>query len=83
MNDGPDLGEAVDYILAERPGLAEDDVWAVLVELGDPPAPGTDDLALQLIAQTRPDVDSRDARAILGEWRAYAALAIEPDWDEE
>ncbi len=84
MSDGePDLGEAVDYILAERPKLAEDDVWAVLVELQQPPDPGTDDLALQLLMQTRPGVDARIAKVILREWRAYVSLATEPDWDDE
>ena len=84
MSDNePDLGEAVEYILAERPNLHEDDVWAVLVELQDPPAPGTDELALQLLMQTRPGVDARDAKMILNEWRAYVSLATEPDWDED
>lgn len=79
----PDWGEAVDYILAERPNLDEDDVWAVIVELVDPPPAGSDDLALQLLGQTRPSVSARDARVILGEWRAYVSLAAEPDWDED
>lgn len=83
MSDGPDIGEAVEYILAEQPDLDEDDVWAVLVELQDPPPPGSDAIAVDLLMQTRPQVDARDARAILTEWRAYAALANEPDWDEE
>lgn len=82
MSDGPDLGEAVDYILSERPGLAEDDVWAVLVELQDPPQPGGDDLAVALIGQTRLDIRGRDVKVILREWRAYVSLANEEDWDE-
>ncbi len=83
MSDGPDIGEAVDYILSEQPDLAEDDVWAVLVELQDPPPAASDALALDLLMQTRPDVDGRSARTILREWRAYVALAHEPDWEEE
>lgn len=83
MTDGPDIGEAVDYILGERPYLHENEVWAVLVELQNPPAPGADELALQLLAQTHPDVERRTARTILTEWRAYASLATEPDWDED
>lgn len=82
MSGDPDLGEAADYILAERPGLGEDTVWAVLNELGDPPAPGQEPLALQLLAGARPDVRPRDARRVLSEWQAYARLAGERDWDD-
>ena len=82
-DDDLDLGEAADYILSERPGLAEDAVWAVLIELGDPPAPGQESLALQLLAAARPDVRAKDARRILREWQAYARLAGEDDWDWE
>lgn len=81
MGDDLDLGEAVDYIRAEAPRIAEDDVWAVLTELGSPPAPGTDALALDLLARERPGVSRRDAKRVLREWRAYASLADEPDWD--
>jgi len=81
-DDELDLGEAADYILAERPRLHPDDVWAVLVELGAPPAPGADALALALLASARPEVSPRDARAILKEWRAYADLAGQDDWDD-
>ena len=77
-----DLGEAADYILSERPRLDEDVVWAVLNELGEPPAPGTDDMALELLARARPEVRRRDARRVIAEWRAYAKLAGEPDWDD-
>ena len=84
MSDNdPDIGEAVEYILAERPKLLEDDIWAVLMELGAPPAQGTDGLALQLLAQTRPHIKGRTVKVILREWRAYVSLAIEPDWDDE
>lgn len=81
MSDDPDLGEAADYILAERPRLGEEVVWAVLNELGEPPAPGADDLALELLGRSRPEVRRRDARRVIAEWRAYARLAGEPDWD--
>ena len=77
-----DLGEAADYILSERPGLDEDHVWAVLNELGHPPAKDQQKLALQLVAQTHPEVRSKDAKRILDEWRAYARLAEESDWDD-
>jgi hypothetical protein len=83
MTDEPDLAEAVDYILAERPRLSEDDVWAVLVELRDPPARSADGLALELLARARPEVSKRDAKLILREWREYAALAAERDWSDE
>jgi hypothetical protein len=77
-----DLGEAADYILSERPGLDEDHVWAVLNELGHPPAKDQETLALQLLAGARPEVRARDAKRILEEWRAYARLAEESDWDD-
>jgi hypothetical protein len=79
MSGDLDLGEAADYILSERPGLDEDVVWTVLNELGDPPAAGADDLALELLARARPEVSRRDARRVIAEWRAYARLAGEPD----
>lgn len=82
MSDDLDLGEAADYILSERPALGEDVVWAVLTELGAPPAPGQEGLALQLIAAARPDVRARDAKRVIREWRAYADLAGEADWDD-
>jgi len=81
---GPlDIGEAVEYILAERPGLDEQDVWAVLTELGEPPHRDADDLALEIVRRARPGVRPRDAKAILREWRAYASLAEEDDFDDE
>lgn len=83
MSDEPDIGEAVDYILSERPKLHEDDIWGVLVELRDPPQPGGDALAVELLKQTRPGIRKRDVKVILREWRAYASLAVEPDWDDE
>jgi hypothetical protein len=81
MSDGPDLGEAADYILGERPQLSEEAVWAVLRELGAPPARDNEALALDLLARVRPELHRRDARRIIAEWRAYAALADEEDWD--
>ena len=82
MSDELDLGEAADYILSERPGLGEETVWAVLNELGAPPARGQDKLALQLLASARPDVRAGDAKRVIREWRAYADLAGETDWDD-
>jgi hypothetical protein len=81
--DDPDIGEAVEYILAERPHLDEDDVWAVLSVIREPPAPGADRLALQVATGARPGLRRRDAKRILKEWRAYASLVAERDWDEE
>jgi hypothetical protein len=83
MDEDLDLAEAAAYILGERPGLDEDQVWAVLTELGHPPAATSNDLALHLIATECPEITRRTAQTILGEWRAYAALAIEADWDED
>jgi hypothetical protein len=83
MDDGPDLGEAADYILAERPKLDEQDVWSVLNELGNPPPGGTDGVALNLLAGTQPQVKRRHAKQILREWRAYAGLADAEDWELE
>jgi hypothetical protein len=83
MSDELDLGEAATYILGERPDLDEAHVWAVLTEIVAPPAAGADELAGDLIAQTHPEVSRGDVRAILGEWRTYAALAGERDWDDD
>jgi hypothetical protein len=82
-DDEPDLGEAADYILAERPKLAEDDVWAVLRELREPPPAGSDGLALQLLKSTSPHVRPRHAKVILREWRAYLSLVRERDWEDD
>lgn len=83
MTDEPDIGEAVEYILAERRTLTEEDVWTVLMELGgNPPAPGSEGLALDLIQQTRPGIRPRDVKLIIREWQAYASLAAEPDWED-
>ena len=82
MNDELDLGEAADFILSERPGLSEDDVWAVLNELGSPPAKDQRKIALQLIASAAPQVRPKDAKRILDEWAAYAEIAQGPDWED-
>ena len=109
-----DLGEAVDYILSERPRLREDAVWAVLSEpaaagLVVPlpvtyftvtlrplaaesltvktalrtPASGSEGLALEVLADARPDVRAKDARRIIREWQAYARLERERDWEDD
>lgn len=82
MDDDLDLGEAADYILGERPGLDEGAVWALLQELGAPPAAGAEPLALALLEGTHPEVRPKDARVIIREWRAYADLASQDDWDD-
>lgn len=81
VSDELDLGEAADYILGERPGLGEETVWAVLNELQSPPQQPTEALALDLMASTHPEIPRRDAKLVLREWRAYAELAREDDWD--
>lgn len=78
-----DLGDAAQYILGERPGLADDDVWAVLNELGAPPARGGEGLALDLLKVVRPGLKPRTVKTILREWRAYANLAVQDDWEDE
>jgi hypothetical protein len=55
----------------------------VLTELGSPPARSAEGLALDLVASSRPEVSRRDAKLIIREWRAYAALAQERDWEDE
>ena len=82
-DDELDIGEAVDYVVSERPNLAERDVWAVLTELGAPPARSAEGLALDLVASARPEVSRRDAKLIIREWRAYASLARERDWEDD
>lgn len=83
MSDGLDLGEAADFILAERPGLDEDVVWAVLNELGAPPERDQDAIALELVARALPEIRRKDAKRVIAEWRAYAELEEGPDWDDE
>jgi hypothetical protein len=82
-DDELDLGEAADYVLSERPRLREEAVWAVLSELGEPPAPGAEGLALDVLASARPDVRAKDARRIIREWQAYARLVREHDWEDD
>ena len=81
--EDPDLAEAAEYILAERRRLDEDLVWGVLNTLGQPPAPGTDDLAVTLVRREHPAFRRRHVRVVLKEWRAYAGLAAERDWEDE
>ncbi len=83
MTDEADIGEAVDYILAERPKLDEASIWTVLMELQEPPQPQSDRIALNLITQLHPAIRRGDAKLILREWRAYASLATTGDWDDE
>lgn len=80
-DDDLDLGEAAAFILGERPSLAEDHVWTVLTELQDPPVRTADGMAVDLITRLHPEVAARDIRVILDEWREYARLATEADWD--
>lgn len=82
MDDDLDLGEAADFILGERPGLREDDVWAVLDELGTPPVRNADGMAVDLVTRLHPEVRARDVKVILAEWREYARLATEDDWED-
>lgn len=79
-DDRLDLGEAADFILGERPRLAEDHVWTVLKELGDPPVRTADGMAVDLITRLHPSIRAKDVKVILGEWREYARIAQEEDW---
>ena len=54
----------------------------MLNELGAPPEKDQDAIALQLIAQARPDVRTKEVKRVIAEWRAYADLEQEPDWDD-
>lgn len=83
MGEEPDLGEAADFIRAERPRLADHDVWTVLNELGVPPPRGADGMAIDLVVRLHPDVRARDVKVILNEWREYACLAAESDWGDD
>ena len=80
-DDELDLGEAAAFILGERPGLQEDDVWTVLKEIGDPPVKSADGMAVDLITRLHPDIRPKDVKVILNEWREYARIAVEEDWD--
>ncbi len=83
MSDDLDIGEAAAYIVGERPMLDEDHVWAVLNEIGRPPPEGSDGLAEQLIAGTHPQISGKDVGLILAEWRSYANIAGQRDWDDD
>lgn len=82
MNEELDWGDAAEYIVGQRPTIDPEHVWAVIRELRDPPAKSQEDLARQLMSSTRPDIRKKDVKHILAEWRAYARLAGERDWDE-
>ena len=82
MSEELDWGDAAEYIVGQRPKLDPEHVWAVLKELGDPPAREQEALARDLMGSTRPDIRAKDVKHILSEWRAYARLAGERDWDE-
>jgi len=80
-DDALDLGEAAAFILGARPALHEDDVWTVLKEIGDPPVRTADGMAVDLITRLHPDLRAKDVKVILSEWREYARIAVEEDWD--
>ncbi len=80
-DDELDLGDAAAFILGERPSIGENAVWTVLNELQDPPVRNADGMAVDLITRLHPDVRPKDIRVILDEWREYARLATEADWD--
>ncbi len=82
MSDELDWGDAAEYIAGQRPGIDEEHIWAVLKELREPPAREQEGLARDLMGSTRPDIKAKDVKQILSEWRAYARLAGERDWDE-
>ncbi len=81
MDDELDLGDAAAFILGARPGLGEDDVWTVLKEIGDPPVRNADGMAVDLITRLHPNIRAKDIKAILNEWREYARIAVEHDWE--
>jgi len=81
MDDELDLGDAAAFILGARPDLDEDDVWTVLKEIGDPPVRNADGMAVDLITRLHPDIRGKDIKAILNEWREYARIAVEHDWE--
>ena len=83
LTDDLDPGEAINYILAQRPTLAEEAVWAVVGEMDRPPGKDADPLAVELIAQTHPEIAAADVRTILKEWRSFAELSDERDWDDD
>ena len=80
-DDELDLGEAAAFILGARPALDEDDVWTVLKEIGDPPVRSADGMAVDLITRLHPGIRGKDVKVILGEWREYARIATEADWE--
>lgn len=83
MSDELDQGEAVAFILGSQPRLTEDDVWTVVNEIGAPPAEASEPLALELMRQTHPGLSPRVVQSVLTEWRAYADLAGQRDWNDD
>ncbi|MSO43781.1 MAG: hypothetical protein EXQ74_00480 [Thermoleophilia bacterium] len=81
MDDDLDLGDAAAFILGERPGLDEHTVWMVLNEIRNPPVRSADGMATDLITRLHPQVRAKDVKAVLADWREYARLAVEEDWD--
>lgn len=83
MSDQYDQGEAVAFIIGERPRLSEEEIWKIVKEIGSPPHAGGEPLAVELIRQTHPEIKIRVAEQVIGEWRAYAELATQRDWDDD
>ena len=83
MSGELDRGEAVAFIMGSQPRLDEDDVWTVVNEIGAPPHDGGEPLALELMRQTHPGLSPRTVEAVLREWRAYADLAGQRDWNDD
>ena len=53
------------------------------MELDRPPDKDGEPLALQLIEMTHPEISAADVKQILSEWREFAKLADERDWDDD
>ncbi|MEW6582401.1 MAG: hypothetical protein AB1416_06540 [Actinomycetota bacterium] len=69
--------------MSERPRLHEDEVWAVLLTLEEPPHRGGDALALALVRARHPAIKARTVKLILKEWREYAELEEAGDWEDD
>lgn len=83
MSDALDPAAAMDFIKAHQPRLDEDHIFAVVSEMDRPPDREGEPLALQLLSITNPEISDGDVKKILAEWRAFAALADERDWDDD
>lgn len=81
--DDLDPGEAIDFIKAHRPDLDGEHVWSVVFELDRPPPKDGEPIAVQLIGMTHPEISEGDVKKILTEWREFAKLADERDWDDD